>query len=356
MELILWGIILFICFYILAKVVDEYFIESLDNIAIKLKLSPSVAGATLLAIGTSAPELSTALFAMFLPNSNPALGLGTIVGSAIFQILVVIGFAALVKTSYLDWKPVIRDGIFYALSIIALIIFIRDSVFTLFETFMFLLLYLAYLIVLLFWSKKVESKKDPDPIIMIEDDKKSVKEKNIFSYLFWPINKTLSFIPDCEKNKKYTVPVFLISLTIIAGLSYVLVVAAESIGTIVGIPSTIIALTILAGGSSVPELISSFIVSKQGRGDMAISNAIGSNIFDILISLGLPLFIYNLTKGELSTVGSENITSSILLLFATLISVFMILIAQKFKIDRKIGILLIFFYVLYVIAAYLGYL
>jgi Ca2+/Na+ antiporter len=112
----------------------------------------------------------------------------------------------------------------------------------------------------------------------------------------------------------------------------------------------------LAGGSSIPEMISSAIVAKQGRGDMAIANAIGSNIFDILMSLGLPVLIFILIKGQpLTDLGGANITSSIILLFTTLIVVVLLLFIQRFKASRPFGLFLMFLYVIYVVAAYMGW-
>lgn len=365
--------VLILCFYVLTKVVDEYFLKSLDNIAHALKLTPSVAGATLMAVGTSAPELSTAMFALFAKDIYPliglespqdsiaALGIGNVVGSAIFQILVVIGFTAIVKTSYLNWKPVIRDGVFYAITIVQLIIIIQDKAITAIESGSLLITYLIYIIILIWWSRNVKDEIDePDPIEMIEKDieerRKKKGEKTVLQAITSPIDFPLSFIPDAEKNKRATVPVFIISLVIIALASFLLVVAAEELAVQMGIPSVIIALTILAGGSSIPELVSSAIVSKQGRGDMAISNAVGSNIFDILISLGLPVFIYTLINGDLTKLGGENVSSSIWLLFVTLIAVLALLISQKFKIGKAFGFFLIGTYVIYVFAAYGGWL
>ncbi len=357
MSLLTACLIIVLAFYIMSKIVDDYFIVSLDNISKRLKLSPSVAGATLMAMGTSAPELSTALFALFLPSTTPATGVGTIVGSAIFQILVVIGFAALVKTSYLNWKPVIRDSVFYALSIVLLIVFIRDGIFSLTEASFFVGTYFLYLLVLFFWTKYVDETGEPDPIELLEEGLE-VKSKStlgrIFCVVTKPVDLVLRLLPDPGKKEKWTIPIFVFSLAAIAYLSYWLVLAAESFALTIGIPPAIVALTILAGGTSIPELISSAVVAKQGRGDMAISNAIGSNIFDILISLGLPVFIYTLTKGSLTDIGDSNITSSIFLLFATLIAVILLLVSQKFKAGRKFGLVLLVAYVGYVFAAYAG--
>ena len=91
-QIIIDLLIIFVAFYIMAKIVDNQFIKSLDNIADWLKLPPSVAGATLMAMGTSAPEISTNLIALFKADSNPAGGVGTIVGSAIFQIFCTLSY------------------------------------------------------------------------------------------------------------------------------------------------------------------------------------------------------------------------------------------------------------------------
>lgn len=362
MPIIISLLIILITFYVMSEIIDKHFIKSLDNIASWFKMPESIAGATLLAFGTSAPEISTALFALFLVGVSPALGVGTIVGSAIFQMLVVIGFTAIVKTSYLNWKPVLRDSAFYALSILLLILFIRDGQFTVVEAAILVLGYILYLFSLYIWTKFVKVKEE-DELNSLDitkeeadsNDKTKSWPNKTWRSLFWPINFLFRLIPDANKNKKWTVPVFLLSLAIISYACYWLVLAGESLASTLGIPTAIIALTILAGGSSIPELISSTIVARQGRGDMAIANAVGSNIFDIQMSLGLPLLIYTATKGTLTDVGGANIVSSVLLLFFTLIVVISLLASQKFKASRPFGIFLVFLYFVYVIAAYLGW-
>lgn len=356
MTLIISILTILLALYVMSEVVDNYFLKSLDNIANWLKLPSSVAGATLLAFGTSAPEISTGLAALFfLEESNPGTAVGTIVGSAIFQMLVVIGFAAVVKTSYLNWKPVVRDSLFYFLSIALLITFISDGIFELYEAALLVGTYFVYLAFLFVWSRTVKE-DDPDPIEMEEEQlaKSKTGFSKTLSYITYPVDKVLALIPDADKNPKTTIPVFILSLGIIGLSCYYMVGAAITLGTELKISETIIALTVLAGGTSVPELISSAIVSKQGRGDMAIANAIGSNIFDILMSLGLPVLIYTIINGDLTDFGGENVNSSVILLFFTLIAVVLLLAAQKFKASRWFGALLIFAYVVYVFLAYLG--
>ena len=317
------------------------------------------------------PEISTALFAIFLDGANPATGVGTIVGSAIFQILVVIGFAAIVRTCHLNWRPVLRDSLFYSFSIILLLIFIRDDKLTLYEGYTFVGFYLVYLFILFLWSKFIHentnedklNKETPAPISDIEKkiEKESSSVNNPF-YLIrklinYPIDLILGLIPDVEQKPKWTIPVFLISLAIIGYSCYWLVLAAEAFAKIMQIPTAIVALTILAGGTSVPEMISSAIVSRQGRGDMAIANAIGSNIFDILMSLGLPVLIYILIKGEdLENLGGSDIFSSVILLFSSLALVVVLLVLLRFRATKVFGFFLIALYCVYIIGAYKGWL
>lgn len=151
-----------------------------------------------------------------------------------------------------------------------------------------------------------------------------------------------------DSSKNY-IQVFVISIIVIAGLSYALVESATVLATELRINPTIIALTVLAAGISIPDLMASVIVAKQGRGDMAIANGVGSNIFDILFALGIPWTINILLTRNNVHVGTENLYSSVFLLFATVIAVFFVLALKKWEIGRRAGILLILLYVGYVL-------
>ncbi|MBU4375334.1 calcium/sodium antiporter [Patescibacteria group bacterium] len=335
-----------ISFYLLARVCDEYFVESLDKIAKKLKMSSDAAGATLMAVGSSAPELFVAAIALLKPGDHAALGMGTIVGSALFNILVIVGAAAIVKKAVLSWQPVVRDMMFYSLSIIMLIVAFRDGQVDIKEAGMFIVLYLIYIIAVIKW-RKILPYKDVDVIKEIEEKMKKSKE-NGWKKIVQPLNFVLDkLFPSAE----HYYSVFFISIAVIAGLSWVLVESAVAISHILRIPEVIIALTVLAAGTSIPDMISSIIVAKQGRGCMAISNAIGSNIFDILICLGLPWLIVLSFSGGTIGVSTENLLSSIILLFATVLVIFFLLLARKWKIGHRAGWFLIGLYVAYVVWA-----
>ncbi|EDM74880.1 Ca2+/Na+ antiporter [Plesiocystis pacifica SIR-1] len=348
-----------VAFYAMSAVVEGPFMASLDRIAERMGLSSSVAGATLLAFGTSAPELSTALVALFAEGAHASTGVGSIVGSAIFQILVVVGFAAVVRASTLDWRPVIRDALFYALSIVLLIAFVHDDRLTLVEAAILVGSYGLYLGVMWIWTRRVDE-PEPEPELEPEPEvDPEAPEPGPFARLrralTWPIDRLLALVPDPASQARWTLPVFALSLGLIGFSCYWLVFAAEAIAQALAVPPAIIALTILAGGSSIPELVSSATVARQGRADMAVANAVGSNIFDILVSLGLPVLLYCLLHGDLVGLGGATITSSLVLLGATLAMVVGLLAAQRFRASRAFGALLISAYAAYVVAAYLGW-
>ncbi|KAI3383032.1 hypothetical protein SNEBB_006886 [Seison nebaliae] len=135
---------LFYMFIALAMVCDEFFVPSLDVICETLVISDDVAGATFMAAGGSAPELFTSFIGTFVARSN--VGVGTIVGSAVFNILFVIGTCAMVSKEILQltWWPLARDCFFYSLDLILLIIFFTDERIDWYESTILFLMYLVY--------------------------------------------------------------------------------------------------------------------------------------------------------------------------------------------------------------------
>lgn len=358
MHPIIAALIIAVCFYLMSKIVDEYFLSSLDNIAEWLKMPPSVAGATLLAIGTSAPELGTAMFALFLPDANPALGIGTVVGSAIFQLLVVVGFTAMIaKSRTLNARAVIRDSLVYLLAVLLLYVIVADGLITFEETVVLFVSYTLYLGILFFTQGLIgeQAHRKEDIIHVLEEEIEQIQEGKkprrrlewVAELLLVPVSWTFSFIPNVEHKPKFTIPVFFLSLGLIGFFSYLVVISAESLATSLGVPSTLIGLTILAGGTSLPELVSSAILARDGRGNMAIANAIGSNTFDIMISLGFPLLIFTFLTSTSAPVVESNITNSILVLIAVTLIVMGVFAVERFKITKRLGIILLSLYGIY---------
>ncbi|XP_059221261.1 sodium/potassium/calcium exchanger Nckx30C isoform X3 [Stomoxys calcitrans] len=143
-------------FVALAIVCDEFFVPSLDVIIEKLGITDDVAGATFMAAGGSAPELFTSVIGVFVSFDD--VGIGTIVGSAVFNILFVIGMCALFSRTVLSltWWPLFRDCSFYSVSLLVLIYFFRDNRIWWWEALILFCIYIAY-VGFMKWNVQVES-------------------------------------------------------------------------------------------------------------------------------------------------------------------------------------------------------
>jgi len=343
--LILWVIALLISFYLLNEVTDRFFVPSLDKIAQKWNMSDDAAGATLMAAGSSAPEIFIAIIALIYGGDNFEIGVGTIVGSALFNLLVIIGAVGLVKTSVISWRPMSRDIFFYIISIALLYWAYSSGSITMLHVGIFVGVYILYVIVVILWKKILPSKDDN--LDVEEDlDEEDPSWKKYFRLLDYILEKIFA------KPKYYGIN-FLISVALIALLSWVLVESAVVISAAMGVPKYIIALTVLAFGTSVPDMMSSIIVARQGRGGMAISNALGSNIFDILIGLGIPWMVLIFMRDLDIQVNSENIAHHILVLLGSVIAMLAVFLLSRWRINRVIGSLMILSYLSYLV--YVGY-
>lgn len=140
-------------FVALAIVCDEFFVPGLEVITNRLEISDDVAGATFMAAGGSAPELFTSLIGVFISHSN--VGIGTIVGSAVFNILFVIGMCAIFSREmlHLTWWPLFRDVTFYIMDLIMLIIFFLDNTIKWWESILLVLAYISYVTFMKFNSQ-----------------------------------------------------------------------------------------------------------------------------------------------------------------------------------------------------------
>nr|XP_046250119.1 sodium/potassium/calcium exchanger 1 [Scatophagus argus] len=167
-------------FISLAIVCDEFFVPALGVITDKLAISDDVAGATFMAAGGSAPELFTSLIGVFIAHSN--VGIGTIVGSAVFNILFVIGMCALFSREvlHLTWWPLFRDVSFYILDLILLIIFFLDNVIMWWESLMLVTSYTLYVVFMKFnvqieqaFKSQLHKHKNIVKVIAVEEPEKT---------------------------------------------------------------------------------------------------------------------------------------------------------------------------------------
>ena len=341
--------------YLLGLITEFYFIESLDEISDRLQLPNHVAAASLMAVGSSAPELAIAAIALFRGSSHGDIGIGTIVGSAVFNVLVITGVSALARPLHITLKVVLRDALFYVASIILLLITFMDGHIELIEAAYFVGFYTFYILILLMWKRIFPE----HPSASQDPSQPSTEPKpSIFSRFNRFVSRPFSLL--MGDPKKSFIRTFFVSIIFIAGLSWYLVEYAVVLANALNVHPLLIAVTILAAGTSAPDLISSVLVARKGRGDMAISNAIGSNIFDLLIGLGLPwLVLLGMREAGVMvgpseiTVGVKSLWVSVCILLGTVLCL-MAFLTTDYKLSRKEGFTLITLYVLFVIAYCMG--
>lgn len=345
-------IIMALAIYLLAIITEEFFVVSLDQISKKWGLPSNVAGASLMAMGSSAPELSIALFALFLGGGEHSdVGVGTIVGSAVFNILVITGVSAIVRPARVTWHVVVRDCVVYVASIALLLISFADGIITWLEAVAFLGLYGVYIFILFQWEAFVPG-EEVDVVEVVETDLHHAERNQLALHqkVSWLIQKGFGVLMG-DPRQAYA-RAFSVSIVFIAGISWLLVDHSVKFAEAIGIPPVIVALTVLAAGTSAPDMISSIVVARQGRGEMAVANAVGSNIFDILVGLGLPWLIVIMLRGATVHVGTGNLWLSTIILLGTVIVLFVFLSSGRL-LSRKEGWVLVIVYTIFVLWTWL---
>ncbi|XP_014667100.1 PREDICTED: sodium/potassium/calcium exchanger 4-like [Priapulus caudatus] len=168
----------------------------------------------------------------------------------------------------------------------------------------------------------------------------------------WPLRAILFItVPDCRKRRweKWFIATFMLSIFWIAIFSYVMVWMVMLIGFTLGVPDSIMGITFLAAGTSIPDAIASLIVARNGLGDMAVSNSIGSNVFDILIGLATPWFMQTalISPGSLVHINSRGLIYSVMLLFLTVAFTILTIHLNRWELSKKVGVIFMLVYAVF---------
>lgn len=300
-------ILLLVGFIFLIKGAD-YFVEGSSNIAKKFKISPMIIGLTIVALGTSMPELSVSITSSLIGKND--MSLANVVGSNMFNILMALGISSLIINLPIE-KDNIKFDIPFLIGIgILLLLMLFDLKLSIFEGLILIGIFVFYL-----W-------KTLKP--MLKKRNKDIKENE-------------------EKNKSMF-KMIVISLVGIIGIIIggdMVVDNASKIAEIFGMSQNLIGLTIVAIGTSLPEFVTSIMAIKKGENEIAIGNVVGSNIFNILLILGVSSVVNPLMI---------NIVGLIDVLFMVASSVLLYLFIRKNKnLNRYQGIIFILLYVGYII-------
>lgn len=407
-------------FLALAIVCDEFFMPSLDVLSERLSIPPDVAGATFMAAGGSAPEFFTAMAGM-MQRPPDDVGIFVVMGSAVFNILFVIGMCGIAapEALYLTWYPLARDCCFYMVHLLSLFAVFYDGLIEWWESLALFSLYIVYCSFMpfserfeIFLTDNVEYRrlKTDDSISNGKDDaangdmelsrrfsdmdmdqsgfsearahfrhRRALKKElatrlrldsgvdgpvslcppsggSCKDWVYYVLSLPVVFvlvctIPDCRREgccwKSMFPATFLMSILWVFAFCGAMVRFSGVVGEWAQIDGRILALTLLAAGISIPDLLTSMVSTLQGHGDMAIASSIGGNIFDITVGLPVPWLVYtSYYNGEPIQVRSEAHTLALLtgMLLFTLAFVFLSIRCCKWVLSRPIGYTMLFLY------------
>ncbi|CAM3393565.1 calcium/sodium antiporter [Aeromicrobium ponti] len=240
----------------------NFFVEGASKIAGFLKISPLLIGLTIVAFGTSSPEATVSILAAL--NGNADVALGNVIGSNIFNITLVVGITAIINPLQVESETIRKEIPFTLLASTALMIFISDRV-------------------LEDVSKDIVTRGDGLILLLIF---------TVFMYyLFEVARKSRTNTPDEEVKTSGSIWTKQILITL-AGLAAIIfggdlvVRSSTEIAVSLGMSETLVGLTIVAVGTSLPELVTSITAAIKKQSEIALGNIVGSNIFNILFVLG----------------------------------------------------------------------
>ncbi len=316
------------------------------------KLTHGIKGATINAIASSMPEfLSTFFFLFYIRDENGfSGGLGITAGSSIFNLLIipaaviiVVGIRNPKITIEITKKVIRRDGIVLIATILILVLVVDQSILTPWHGLVLVLTYLAYLGYMIFSMKKLKGHLAEVAVIEMEIPNQSLLVKIL------TLRLECLVIGRRKLNTRNTWVLLIISTMVMSLGTWILVLGTEMLSEVMHIPILFVAVVLSAAASSVPDTVISIKDAKKGNYDDAISNALGSNIFDISFALGLPLLIYTLVYGdiEMDTGIREMSTELWMFLLITTILGAIIYITGK-KLSRVKAYIFIFIYTLFV--------
>lgn len=279
-------------------------------LAQRFKVSEFIIGLTVVAIGTSTPELVVSLLSAI--NGQSDMAIGNVVGSNTFNVFMILGICAIVAPLALTRSNIRRDiPIGFAVSLILLACG-YSGVISRPVGIVFVILYM-----LLMWytirSSKPEAGDAPDAL-------SSEKPKSMWLTLLMIVG----------------------GLAALVGGGNLFLDSATAIARSLGISESVIAITLVAGGTSLPELASSIVSLVKGKADMALGNVIGSNTANILLILGTSASVTPLTLGSITIIDLYMVLLSSLVLFIAAFTF------RKKAIDRWEGIIFLLIYVAYI--------
>ena len=308
MSEILWAVLLLVVGFVLLIKGADFFVEGSSSVAKMLKVPSIIIGLTIVAMGTSLPECAVSITASM--TGNNALAVSNAVGSNIFNLMVVCGFSALFTPLLVDKNTLKKE---FPFSIVCAVVLLALGAIG---------MSLGHL----------------DGAILLV----------VFAgFMIWMVRSALNARANASDDEYETLPVWKCVVFILGGIAAIkiggdfVVDGASTVAASFGLSENLIGLTIVACGTSLPELVTSVVAAKKNELDMALGNVIGSNIFNFLFVLGVASAISPITFI------TENIIDIVILVAMSLLV--WVFGWTKQKIDKKEGIIMLLIYVVYLV-------
>ena len=302
----------------------DLFVGSASAIAKKLHIAPMIIGLTVVAMGTSLPELAVSVsdsIACLADGGNANVALGNVVGSNIANILLVLGLSILFTPIIVKKSSLKKEFPFLIGVSLLLLIFVfsygfstGDFMVTRWMGIIFVVLMIAYITFLV-----IDAKRHP-----LEENQEEIKDMKMWKAILFVILGAIGIAAGGE--------------FVVFGAKGLSVTAATAMGLNHDLAESLVGLTIVAVGTSLPELVTSVVAARKGENDIALGNVIGSNIFNILFVLGISATVNPLTTGNQIIIDLIVMMTVTLLLFG---------FALTKKLNKKMGIVFLVIYVAY---------
>ena len=303
----------------------DLFVGASSSIAKKLHIAPMIIGLTVVAMGTSCPELAVSVsdsIACLNNGGNANVAIGNVVGSNICNILLVLGLS-IIFTPIIVKKSSLKKEFPFLLGISLLLVcfvLISGAVTGTYEIsrwmgIVFVVLMIAYIIFLV-----IDAKRNPTE----DNNEEEIKDMKMWKAILFVVVGALGIACGGE--------------FVVFGAKGLAVTGATAMGIDSDLAESLVGLTIVAVGTSLPELVTSVVAAKKGENDIALGNVVGSNIFNILFVLGISATVNPLTTGSQIIVDLIVMMSVTVLLFG---------FALTKKLNKKMGFIFIGIYVLY---------
>ncbi len=306
LQLLLQVFLLVLGFALLIKGAD-WFVDGSSSVAARFGIPQLVIGLTIVAMGTSAPEAAVSISAAFSGNAD--ITVGNIVGSNILNILIILGLSSVLVPIAVA-KSTVRYEMPFMILITGLLLLLGfDGKLGLVDGIIFLAFFAAYLFYLFMMAKK---------------DKNAQQEEEGIKQLSLP--KSIIFV--------------IIGLAMIILGSNVTVDAASKIAEMFGMDERFIGLTVVALGTSLPELFTSVSAARKGNADIAIGNIVGSNVFNILFICGISALIIPIPF-------ASNFVFDVIIAIAAALMLMLCSIIGKHKLKRWSGVIMLLSYAAY---------